>query len=111
MKLSTLSAKLTCMKSNTAKVLAGVVLAGAAFTAAAPAAQAQQWGVAVNVGQPQYYYAPAPRPYYDRDHEYWEARRREEAREHYWQQRRWQEHEEHERWEHARPYGFYGYGR
>ena len=106
MKLSNLSAKLTCMKSNTVKLLAGAVVAGAAFTAAAPAAHAQHVGFAVSFGAPapQYYYAPAPR-YYDQ-HAYWEARRREEARARYWE---WRRHEEHERWEHARPYGYGGY--
>ena len=57
MKLSTVTAKLTSMKSNTVRILAVGALAVAAFTAAAPAAQAQRFYV--GIGGPRYY-APAP---------------------------------------------------
>ena len=64
MKLSNLNAKLTGMKNTTVKVLAAATLAGALFTVAAPAAQAQR----IFVGVGPRFYAPAPpvvvyRPY------------------------------------------------
>jgi hypothetical protein len=43
MKLSNLTAKLTCIKSTAFRALAVAAIAGAALTAAAPAAQAQQF--------------------------------------------------------------------
>jgi hypothetical protein len=61
MKLSNLTAKLTCIakptwiKRNAYRILTVAALAGATL---APAAQAQQFGVAVHVGGP---YRPAPR--------------------------------------------------
>ena len=58
MKLSTVTAKLTSMKSNAVKLLAVTALAGATL-AAAPAAQAQRFVVGVHVGGPRYF-APAP---------------------------------------------------
>jgi hypothetical protein len=63
MKLSTLTAKLTSLKSNAVRVLAAATLAGAVL-AAAPAAQAQQFGFGVRIGGPRYY-APPP-PFYGR---------------------------------------------
>lgn len=58
MKLSTLTTKLTSLKSRTVKILAATALAGAAFTAAVPAAQAQR--VVFGVGFGHRYVAPAP---------------------------------------------------
>jgi hypothetical protein len=58
MKLSNLTAKLTCIKRNAFRILSVAALAGATLAAAAPAAQAQQFGVAVHVGGP---YRMAPR--------------------------------------------------
>jgi hypothetical protein len=55
MKLSTLTAML---KSRTVKILAATALAGAALTAAVPAAQAQRVYFGVHVGPR--YVAPAP---------------------------------------------------
>ena len=59
MKLSNLTAKLTCMKGKAVRVLAASALAGAVLTAAAPAAQAQRFAIGVQFGGPRYY-APAP---------------------------------------------------
>jgi len=85
MKLSNLTAKLTCIakptwiKRNAFRILSVAALAGATLAAAAPAAQAQQFGVAVHVGGP---YRSAPRydapVYRDRffaDGRYWQDRR------------------------------------
>ena len=58
MKLSTITAKLTQMKSGTTRILAAAALATAALTAAAPAAHAQHFAVGVRIGGPFY---PAPR--------------------------------------------------
>jgi len=58
MKLSNLTAKLTCIKRNAFRILSVAALAGATLAAAAPAAQAQQFGGAVHVGGP---YRDAPR--------------------------------------------------
>jgi hypothetical protein len=59
MKLSNRLAKLTCIKSNAVRVLAAATLAGALFTAAAPAAQAQRIVFGVGFGGPRFY-RPAP---------------------------------------------------
>ena len=114
MKLSNVFAKLTA--GSTAKVLGGLVIAGAALTVAAPAAKAQV-AFGVEVGGPRYY-APAPvyvAPGYGYDngyvapgyghaaHEYWERRRAEEWREHQWRER--QEWERHQRFDRDRGYG------
>jgi len=61
--------KLTALKTKALKVLTAATLAGALFTAAAPAAQAQQFGVAVHVGGPygggsRYFAPPPPRVIY-----------------------------------------------
>ncbi len=61
MKLSTLTAKLTCIRRSTVPVLAAATLAIAALAAATPAAQAQHFAVGVQIGGPRYY-APAPPP-------------------------------------------------
>ncbi len=70
MKLSTINAKLTGMKNTTVKVLAAATLAGALFTVAAPAAQAQR--IFVGIGGPRVYAPPPPvvvyRPYGFYDH-------------------------------------------
>jgi len=64
MKLSNFTAKLTCIakptwiKRNAFRILSVAALAGATLAAAAPAAQAQQFGVGVRIGGP---YRPAPR--------------------------------------------------
>ena len=60
MKLSTLTAKLTFLKNRAFRALAVATLAGAAL-AAAPAAQAQHFGIGVRIGGPVYV---APRPVY-----------------------------------------------
>ena len=64
MKLSTVTAKLTSMKSSAVKLLAVTALAGAAL-AAAPAAEAQHVVVGVRFGGPRYF-APAPPVVYGR---------------------------------------------
>ncbi|HEY4354335.1 MAG TPA: hypothetical protein VGN16_01195 [Acidobacteriaceae bacterium] len=81
MKLSDITAKLTCIKGNAIRVLAATVLAGAALTAAAPAAEAQHFAVGVRIGGPRYV-VPAP-AYYGNGYGYpgyWERRRIEEER-------------------------------
>lgn len=85
MKLSNLTAKLTCMKGKAVRVLAAGMLAGAVLAAAAPAAEAQRFAVGVRIGGPAYV-APAP-GYYGYgygygygDRGYWERRRIEEER-------------------------------
>lgn len=80
MMLTTLSAKLAGMK---AKVLAGMVVAGAALMLATPAAQAQRVVFGVRIGAP-VYVAPAPpvgftgpgyySGVYFRDYNAWRAR-------------------------------------
>ena len=62
MKLSDVTAKLTCMKGKAVRVLAASALAGAVLSAAAPAAQAQQFGIGVQFGGPRYYAPPPPPP-------------------------------------------------
>jgi len=57
MKLSNLTAKLTCMKRNAVRILSVAALAGATLAVAVPAAQAQQFGVGVHIGGP---YRPGP---------------------------------------------------
>jgi len=52
MKLSNLTAKLTCIKRNAIRILTVAALAGATLAAAAPAAQAQQVGFGVHIGGP-----------------------------------------------------------
>ena len=98
MKLSHVFAKLTGGK---AKVLGGLLVVGAALTAAAPAAKAQV-AFGVRIGGPRYY-APAPVPVY-RPYGYvapaypaygyvapgygWDRRRYEDWRAHaYWEHR------------------------
>jgi len=60
MKLSNLTAKLTCIKRNAFRIFTVAALAGATLAATAPAAQAQQFGVGIRVGGP---YRTAPRFY------------------------------------------------
>ncbi len=62
MKLSDLTTKLTCMKGKAVRVLAAGALAGAVLTAAAPAAQAQRFGIGVQFGGPRYFAPPPPPP-------------------------------------------------
>ena len=79
MKLSNLTAKLTCIKHHAFRAIAVTALAGAALTAAAPAAQAQQFGVGVHIGGPYRpaprYFAPAYRPGFYAEGRYWADRR------------------------------------
>ena len=103
MKLSDITAKLTCsirnLNGKATRVLAAATLAGAAL-ATVPAAQAQHFAVGVQFGGPRYV-EPAPPPprfagpvyggpvYGPRfepgyDHGYWERRRYEEWRRHEW---------------------------
>lgn len=66
MKLSNAVAKLTSGNIKVLSVLGGLALAGAAFTLAAPAASAQQFGIGVEIGGPRYVVPVAPpvyRPY------------------------------------------------
>jgi hypothetical protein len=90
MKLSNLTAKLTCIKRNAARILSVAALAGATLAVAAPAAQAQQFGVGVRIGGP---YRPAPRfvvGYHDRffaGGRYWQDRR---AYDEYLRHREWE---------------------
>jgi hypothetical protein len=90
MKLSNLNAKLTVMKNTTVKVLAAATLAGALFTVAAPAAQAQR--IFVGIGGPRFY-APAPpvvvyRPYGFYGHPYYGWHDRDDFyRRHDWDRR------------------------
>jgi hypothetical protein len=77
MKLSTLR---TGLKSNALKLLAAATLAGAVFTVATPAAQAQQ--AFVRFGGP-HFYRPAPPIVIDRGPVYhygWDHRRYEDWR-------------------------------
>ena len=62
MKLSNVFAKFTGGRAKVLGMLGGLVVAGVAMTAAAPAAKAQV-AFGVTVGGPRYY-APAPRPVY-----------------------------------------------
>jgi hypothetical protein len=75
----------TMLKANAVKVLAATALAGALFTAAAPAAQAQHVAFGVQIGSPAYYgprYVAPPvvyghRDFYDPyayDHRDWDVR-------------------------------------
>jgi hypothetical protein len=103
MKLSEITAKLTCIKGKAVRVLAAGLLAGAVLTAAAPAAQAQRFAFGVQFGGPRYY-APPPPPAYGYGYGYggyYEHRRWEEerAREAYYHHREWRE-------GYGRPYGY-----
>ena len=111
MKLSTLSAKLTCMKSNAFRILAAGTVAAAALTMAAPAAQAQHIAVGLQFGGPAYgyAYAPAAPVYYGHDEwrerdRYIEAQRMRERRENEWREHELREHQryDHDRYEHVR---------
>jgi hypothetical protein len=65
MKLSNVKAKLTSgLKNKAVRVLAAGALAGAIFTAAAPAAQAQRVVVGVRFGGPRYFAPPPPVRFY-----------------------------------------------
>jgi len=75
MKLSNLTAKLTCIKRNAFRILSVAALAGATLAVAAPAAQAQQFGVAVHVGGPYRAYGPAYRVGFYAEGRYWADRR------------------------------------
>ena len=90
MKLSNLTAKLTCIKRNAFRILSVAALAGATLAAAAPAAQAQQFGVGVRIGGP---YRPAPR--FFADGRYWQDRR---AHEEFLRHMQWERfHHDHDR--------------
>jgi uncharacterized membrane protein len=58
MKVTTITKQL---KMRTIGLLAAATLAGAVLTAAAPAAQAEQFGVGIRIGGPRYF-APVPPP-------------------------------------------------
>lgn len=89
--------KLTNVKAMVAKAMTVGMLAGA-FVLATPAkAQAQGWGVGVQVGYPPYGYS---RDYYER------LRCERERREAFLRQQAW---EHHHAWEREHRYG-YGYG-
>jgi len=79
MKLSNLTAKLTCIKRNAFRILTVAALAGATLAAAAPAAQAQQFGVGIRIGGPYHaaprFYPPAYRDGFWADGRYWADRR------------------------------------
>ena len=104
MKLSDVTAKLTCMKGKAVRVLAASALAGAVLTAAVPAAKAQQFAFGVQFGGPRYYAPPPPPPRvygygygYGYHPDYWQARRYEEFREH-------EARERHEQWDRHHDY-------
>lgn len=112
MKLSNLTAKLTCMKSKAVRILAAGMLAGAVLTVAAPAAKAQQFGFSVQYGPR--YYAPAPRAYgYGYYPGYWERHRAEEIRrEEFIRHQEWLRHHNgygNGYYGHGNGYGNYGY--
>jgi len=90
MKLSNLTAKLTCIKRNAFRILSVAALAGATLAVAAPAAQAQQFGVGVHIGGPYRpaprYFAPAYRPGFYAEGRYWADRR---AHDDFWAHRNW----------------------
>ena len=101
MKLSDMTAKLTCsirnLNGKATRVLAAAALAGAAL-ATIPAAQAQHFAVGVQIGGPRYYAPPPPPPRfvapaygygYRPDPGYWERRRYEDWRRH----EAWRRHE------------------
>jgi hypothetical protein len=106
MKLSDVTKKLTCMKSKAVRVLAAATLAGAALTAAVPAAQAQQFAIGVQFGGPRYV-APVP-VYYGQGRGYYERQRFEEQRRHQAWERR-QAFLRHQQWE--REHRFHDRGR
>ncbi len=106
MKLANLSAKgathtLFNGRAKFLGLLGGLVLAGAAAGVAAPAADAQQFGVAVHFGGPRYVAPPVYRPYgysaygpayvappYGYGPGYWDHQRLEQWRTHeYWDRR------------------------
>lgn len=101
--------KTTQMKSMIAKVMATGFLAGAVLFAAPKKADAAQFSIGVQLGNPDYGYGYsqypaysaypdyyARRDYYDRLR--WEQERRAEMERREWM--RHERHEEHERWEH-----------
>jgi len=79
MKLSNLTAKLTCIKRNAFRIFTVAALAGATLAVAAPAAQAQQFGVAVHVGgpyrAPERFYGPVYPARFWAEGRYWQDRR------------------------------------
>ena len=100
MKLSNFTAKLTCIQRNAFRFLSVAALAGATLAVAAPAAQAQQFGVAVHVGGP-YYAAPRFDAGYHRgfwaEGRYWENRR---AYEDFCRHREWERMHYRDRFDH-----------
>jgi hypothetical protein len=91
------------MKRNAVRILSVAALAGATLAVAAPAAQAQQFGVAVRVGGPYHdgprYYGPV---YHDRffaEGRYWADRR---AYDEYLRHREWERahYRDHDRFDH-----------
>jgi hypothetical protein len=105
MKLSALTTKLTCVQSKVVRALAAATLAGAVLTAAAPAAQAQQFSVGVQIGGPRYV-APA----YGYGPSFYERQRFEEARRHEeWLRQR--EFDRHERFDRDHHFDNRGYRR
>jgi hypothetical protein len=101
--------KLTNLKAMVAKAMTVGMLAGALVLASQAKAQAQGFGVGVQIGYPPYGYS---RDYYERlrcERERREAFLRQQAWE---RQQAWQRHEaweRHEGWERDHRYG-YGYG-
>ena len=101
MKLSTVFAKLTTGNTKVLTALGSLAIAGAVCTLAAPAANAQQFGIGVQFGGPRYV-APAPvyggyapayvEPRYGYAPGYWQDRRAEEWRAHEWREREAREH-------------------
>jgi hypothetical protein len=99
--------KFATVKSLAAKLSIATVAVGALMFAGTAPAQAQQWGVAVQYGQPGYV---VDRDDYYRDHdrhEYWE---RERARREFYERQRREEFLRrqawlrHEQWEHQNRY-------
>jgi hypothetical protein len=102
--------KFATIKSLAAKLSIATVAAGALMFAGTAPAQAQQWGVAVQYGQPAYVVRDRDhREFYERDRrEQFERERREEfLRQQAWRHEQWErEHRFHDR-DHDRD--FYGY--
>ena len=98
MKLSNVFAKLTFGKAKVLGTLGGLALAGAAMTMAAPAAKAQQFGVAVQFGGPRYV-ASAPPVYRTYGYGYgYYAPRYDHVGPEFWEHRRYEAWRAHEDW-------------
>jgi len=104
------------LKSMVAKVMTASLLAGVFMLGGSKKAEAQQFGIGVQIGRPAYPAYPAYRPYpgyYARrdNRDYYERMRWEAARRAEFERRQaWIRHQQWERSRRyeARPYGYYG---